>query len=116
MSELTYIQHGDYLYPNLISDEKPVELGKYGRMRRTFLIEHRPVLLNQLVLSGKLFSHLAEINQTADARLELLMTQLKEQNGVTEELKARDQMKWVAMMNSLKAQAEEIILTELVYS
>lgn len=116
MSELTYIQHGDYLYPNLISDEKPVELGKYGRMRRTFLIEHRPVLLNQLVLSGKLFPHLAEINQTAEARLELLMTQLKEQNGVTEELKARDQMKWVAMMNSLKAQAEEIILTELVYS
>ena len=116
MSELTYIQHGDYLYPNLISDEKPVELGKYGRMRRTFLIEHRPVLLNQLVLSGKLFPHLAEINQTAEARLELLITQLKEQNGVTEELKARDQMKWVAMMNSLKAQAEEIILTELVYS
>ena len=116
MSELTYIQHGDYLYPNLISDEKPVELGKYGRMRRTFLIEHRPVLLNQLVLSGKLFPHLAEINQTAEARLELLMTQLKEQNGVTEELKARDQMKWVAMMNSLKAHAEEIILTELVYS
>ena len=116
MSELTYIQHGDYLYPNLISDEKPVELGKYGRMRRTFLIEHRPVLLNQLVLSGKLFPHLAEINQTAEARLELLMTQLKEQNGVTEEMKARDQMQWVAMMNSLKAQAEEIILTELVYS
>ena len=116
MSELTYIQHGDYLYPNLISDEKPVELGKYGRMRRMFLIEHRPVLLNQLVLSGKLFPHLAEINQTAEARLELLMTQLKEQNGVTEELKARDQMKWVAMMNSLKAQAEEIILSELVYN
>ena len=116
MSELTYIQHGDYLYPNLISEEKPVELGKYGRMRRMFLIEHRPVLLNQLVLSGKLFPHLAEINQTAEARLELLMTQLKEQNGVTEELKARDQMQWVAMMNSLKAQAEEIILTELVYS
>ena len=116
MSELTYIQHGDYLYPNLISDEKPVELGKYGRMRRTFLIEHRPVLLNQLVLSGKLFPHLAEINQTAEARLELLMTQLKEQNGVTEELKARDQMQWVALMNSLRAQAEETILTELVYS
>ena len=116
MSELTYIQHGEYLYPNLSSDEKPVELGKYGRMRRTFLIEHRPVLLNQLVLSGKLFPHLAEINQTAEARLELLMTQLKEQNGVTEELKARNQMQWVAMMNSLKAQAEEIILTELVYS
>ena len=116
MSELTYIQHGDYLYPNLISEEKPVELGKYGRMRRMFLIEHRPVLLNQLVLSGKLFPHLAEINQTAEARLELLMTQLKEQNGVTEELKARDQMQWVALMNSLKAQAEETILTELVYS
>ena len=116
MSELTYIQHGDYLDPNLIADEKPVELGKYGRMRRTFLIEHRPVLLNQLVLSGKLFPHLAEINQTAEARLELLMTQLKEQNGVTEERKARDQMRWVALMNSLKAQAEETILTELVYS
>ena len=116
MSELTYIQHGDYLYPNLIGDEKPVELGKYGRMRRTYLIEHRPVLLNQLVLSGKLFPHLAEINQTAEARLELLMTQLKEQNGVTEELKAHNQMQWVAMMNNLKAQAEEMILTELVYS
>ena len=116
MSELTYIQHGDYLYPNLISEEKPVELGKYGRMRRAYLIENRPLLLSRLVLSGKLFQHLEEINQTAEARLELLMNQLKEQNGVTEELKARDQMKWVAMMNSLKAQAEEIILTELVYS
>ena len=116
MSELTYIQHGDYLYPNLISDEKPVELGKYGRMRRTFLIEHRPVLLNQLVLSGKLFPHLAEINQTAEARLELLMTQLKEQNGVTEELKAKDQMLWVQLMNNLRQAAEETVLAEVVYS
>ncbi|MBR2894740.1 MAG: TnpV protein, partial [Oscillospiraceae bacterium] len=70
----------------------------------------------RLVLSGKLFQHLAEINQTAEARLELLMNQLKEQNGVTEELKAHNQMQWVAMMNNLKAQAEEMILTELVYS
>ena len=116
MSELTYIHHGDYLYPNLIGDEKPVELGKYGRMRRTYLIEHRPVLLNRLVLSGTLFQHLAEINQTAEARLELLMNQLKEQNGVTEELKVHNQMQWVAMMNTLKAHAEEMILTELVYS
>ena len=116
MSELTYIQHGDYLYPNLISEEKPVELGKYGRMRRTYLIENRPMLLSRLMLSGKVFPHLEEINQTAEARLELLMNQLKEQNGVTEELKARDQMQWVALMNSLKAQAEETILTELVYS
>ena len=76
----------------------------------------RPLLLSRLVLSGKLFQHLEEINQTAEARLELLMNQLKEQNGVTEELKAHNQMQWVAMMNNLKAQAEEMILTELVYS
>ena len=71
MSELTYIQHGDYLYPNLVSDEKPVELGKYGRMRRKFLIEHRPVLLNQLVLSGKLFPHLAEIRSLLNSSISL---------------------------------------------
>ena len=116
MSELTYIQHGDYLYPNLISDEKPVELGKYGRMRKNYLKEHRPVLWNSLLLSEKLYPHLREIEEAANNRLELMMPELMKSAGVTEELKASDPMKWTGLMNNLKAQAEEILLAELIYS
>ena len=91
-------------------------LGKYGRLRRSYLQEHRPGLYSRLVLSEKLFPHLREIDETANRRLEQMMPELMKSAGVTEELKARDQMKWVGLMNSLKAQAEEIILSELVYN
>ena len=85
-------------------------------MRKTYLKEHRPILYNNLLLSGKLTEHLEEIDQTAHRRLEQLMQELMKTAGVTEELKARDPMRWVGLANNCKAQAEELILTELIYS
>ena len=116
MTELTYIQHGDYLLPNLSAGEPTPPLGMYGRMRRNFLKEHRQVLLNQLVVTGKLFQHLTEIDRMAQERFDQMMPILMKQNNVTESLKASDPMKWVGMMNNLRHQIEETILDELVYS
>ena len=117
MSELTYTQNGDYLIPDLSLSEQPqTPLGKYGRMRKNYLKEHRPVLWSSLLLSEKLYPHLREIEETANNRLELMMPELMKSAGVTEELKASDPMKWAGLMNTLKAQAEEVILTELVFS
>ncbi|WP_439733208.1 TnpV protein, partial [Faecalibaculum rodentium] len=114
---LTYIQNGDYLIPNLQLTEQPeTPLGKYGRMRKTYLKEHRPILYNRLLMSEKLYPHLLEIDRTANSRLEQLMPKLAQAAGVTEELKARDMMQWVGLMNSCKAQAEEILLAELINS
>lgn len=117
MSELNYKENGDYLIPDLTLDGtegKP--LGKYGRMRREYLKEHRPVLWNTLLLSGDLYPHLREIDETASSRLERVLPELKKSAGVTEALKASDPMKWVGLMNNCKAQAEEMILAELVFS
>ena len=117
MSELTYSQNGDYLIPDLSLSEQPqTPLGKYGRMRKNYLKEHRPVLWNSLLLSEKLYPHLREIDETANRRMEQLMTELTKQNGVTEALKATDPMKWTGLMNNLKAQAEETILNELIFN
>ena len=117
MSELTYSKNGDYFIPNLsLSQQETKPLGKYGRMRKKYLQEHRPVLWNSLILSEKLYPHLREIDEAANSRLEQMMPELMKSAGVTEELKASDPMKWVGLMNTLKAQAEEIILKELVYS
>ncbi len=117
MSELIYRRNGDYLLPEMgLTEAEKKPLGKYGMMRRQYLEQHRPGLYTRLLLSGKLMEHLQEIETTAQNRLESLMTQLKAQNNVTEELKAKDQMKWVGMMNSLKNQAEEMILTDLIYA
>ena len=114
---LTYTQAGDYLFPNLGLPEQPErDLGKYGRMRLRYLKEHRPGLFSRLSLNGTLYNHLLEIEDTANSRLESMMPQLAKAAGVTEQLKARDQMAWVGLMNSCKAQAEEIILLELIYS
>lgn len=114
---LTYRQNGDYLIPNLELSEQPVKpLGKYGRMRKTYLKDHRPILYNRLLMSEKLYPHLLEIDRTANSRLEQLMPELAQAAGVTEELKARDMMQWVGLMNSCKAQAEEILLAELINS
>ena len=115
--EMTYTRNGDYLIPDLsltAAEQKP--LGKYGRLRKTYLKEHRPILWNKMILSETLYPHLREIDETANRRLEQMMPELMRLNGVTEELKARDQMKWVGLMNNLKAQAEETILNELVYN
>ena len=113
---LQYTQNGDYLVPNIELNQPEKPLGKYGRMRRTFLKENRPVLYNHLFLSGKLYPHLAEIDQTAKQRLEQMMPQLAKNAGATEDLKARDLMRWTGLMNTCKAQAEEAIRNELIYS
>ena len=118
MTELTYTKNGDYKIPDLKLSEEPESkpLGKYGMLRKTYLQEHRPILWNQMILSEKLYPHLREIDETANRRLEQMMPELMQAAGVTESLKASDLMKWVGLMNSLKAQAEEIILNELVYN
>ena len=117
MNELTYTRSGDYWIPNLsLSQQETQPLGKYGRMRKKYLQEHRPVLWNSLILSEKLYPHLREIDETANRWLEQMMPGLMQSAGVTEALKASDPMKWVGLMNSLKAQAEEVILTELIYA
>ena len=108
---MTYIQNGDYLIPDLKLSQQPEKpLGKYGRMRKTYLKEHRPILYNQMLLSEKLYPHLLEIDETAQSRLEQMMPQLAKEAGATEELKASDPMKWVGLMNTCKAQAEEILM------
>ena len=112
----TYMQVGDYYIPDL-KDEEPghYPIGKYGRMRKRYLQEHRPILFSNLILSGKLYQHLAEIDRTCENRLELIIRQIKVQEGVTEKLKADDQMEWIRRMNSIQKRAEEIVLSELVY-
>ena len=114
---MNYIQNGDYLIPDLKLSEQPEKpLGKYGRMRKAYLKEHRPILYNQLLLSEKLYPHLLEIDETAQSRLEQLMPQLAKDAGATEQLKASDPMRWVGLMNTCKAQAEEILMAELINS
>lgn len=114
---MTYIQNGDYLIPDLKLSQQPEKpLGKYGRMRKAYLKEHRPILYNQMLLSEKLYPHLLEIDETAQNRLEQMIPQLAKEAGATEELKASDPMKWVGLMNTCKAQAEEILMAELINS
>ena len=114
--EITYSRCGDYLIPNIVlpeGEQRPI--GKFGRMRKRYLKEHRPVMYSNLLLSGRLFQHLSEIDQTCLNRIELITQQLKVQEGVTEKLKADDQMEWVRRMNSIQNRAEEIVLSELVF-
>ena len=111
---ITYTQNGDYLIPNIVI-RKTKPLGHYGRLRKAYLEMHRPILFNELVLSDKLFEHCAEIDEAARNRIELIVRSLVEQNGVTEQLKAENQMEWVRQMNACKAQAEEIVKFELIY-
>lgn len=114
---MNYIQNGDYLIPDLKLSEQPTKpLGKYGRMRKAYLKEHRPILYNQLLMSEKLYPHLLETDETANSRLEQLMPQLAKDAGATEQLKASDPMRWVGLMNTCKAQAEEILMAELINS
>ena len=111
---ITYTRNGDYLIPNIII-RKTKPIGHYGRLRKAYLETYRPVLFNELVLSDTLYEHCAEINEAARNRMELIVRSLAEQNGVTEQLKAKNQMKWVRQMNACKAQAEEIVKAELIY-
>ena len=114
--ELTYTQNGDYLIPNLTAEEPMEMLGKYGRMRQRYLEQHKPVLFQTMLLNGELTAHLREIDKAANEQLDSLMRALAKEAGATEQMKATNQLAWVGLMNSLKAQAEELILTELVYS
>lgn len=117
MNGITYTRQGDYNLPNLLPPQEPeAPSGKYALLRKKFLKEHRRITYTNLLTSGQLSSHLAEIEQTAQRQMEQMVTQMAKENGVTEELKERDPMKWVGLMNMLKAQAEETILTELVFS
>ena len=110
----TYTQVGDFLLPDLVVEEcEPI--GKYGRMRKRYLKEHRPILFNTMLLSGKLFQHLGEIDCACKERIELLTRQMAQQECATEVLKAADQMEWIRRMNSIYNRAEEIVLNELVY-
>ena len=116
MTELTYQSSGDYLIPNLtLTEQEQTPLGKYGRMRKKYLQEYRPVLWNQMILSETLYPHLREIDAAANSRLEQIIPALAKAAGATEELKASDPLAWTGLMNTCKAQAEETILTELVY-
>ena len=116
MSELTYSRCGDYYIHDLkLSEQSEAPIDKYGRMRQRYLKEHRSGLYSSLILSEKLYPHLLEIDRAAHERMDAMLPRMMEAVGVTEELKARDPMRWVGLMNTLKAQVEEIILTELIY-
>ena len=111
----SYTMVGGYRLPNLIAGEPgQLFIGKYGRMRKRYLKAHRPVLYTNLLTTGKLDQHLAEIDRNCEEQLELIIQQMAEQEGVTEELKVADQMEWVHRMNSIRDRAEEIVLRELI--
>ena len=117
---LWYELIGDYYIPVLtLSSEEQRPIGKWGRMHRDYLKEHRPIRFNDLILSGQLWTYLADLNEQAQERLSLIVDQMKEAEDVTEdvteELKAANQMAWVAAMNSIRNRAEEIILQEMIY-
>ena len=117
MTQITYTKQGDYLLPNLLPPQEPqIPLGKYGLMRRRFLQQHQKVTYTNLLTTGQLHAHLMEIEQTARTRLEQIVNQMAKAAGVTEELKATDQVKWVGLMNNFRSAAEEQILQELIYA
>ena len=113
--DLAYTRNGDNLFPALYLEDANLPIGKYGLLRKSYLKEHKRGWYSSLLLTGKLDEHLAEIDHTCAERVELIMNQLAQREGVTETLKAADQMEWVRRMNSIRARAEEIVLSELVY-
>ena len=113
---LWYELVGDYYIPVLtLSSEEQRSIGKWGRMHRDYLEQNHPIRFDDLVLSGQLWTYLADLNEQAQERLSLIIEQMKKAEGVTEELKASDQMAWIGAMNSIRNRAEEIILRELIY-
>lgn len=116
--ELTYTKIGDYYYPDLYlpqtDDDRP--LGKYGILRKTYLKQHQPMMYDRLLLVGKLDAHLQEIDALATDQVDRIIADLAAKEGVNEQLKATDQLRWVGLMNSFKAAAEEQILREIVYT
>ncbi len=117
MTKMQYTMQGDYQIPNLtIPLQASQSLNKYGRMQAKYLEEHRPILYQTMLLNGTLTSHLQEISETASRRLERMMQEMAKAADVTETHKVNAPMRWMQKMNSLKAQAEEILLAELIYN
>ena len=112
---MSYTLHGDYYLPDLVLNEEEPTYGKYGMLRKQFLKEHRSARYQYLLLTGKLNEHLNQTDQEAREQVEMLMKQMAERQGLTEKLKVQDQMKWVRLMNNIKASAEEIILSDIIY-
>ena len=114
---IEYVRQSDYYIPNLaLPKETEYQIGKYGRLRRTFLKEHHNWLYSTMLMQGTLLKHLAEIDETCNSTLKFMMSKMAKQEGVTEQLKATDQMAWVQKMNSIKHRVEEFIFSEYVYA
>ena len=116
MQDLTYIRCGDYYIPDLHLPEENRPIGRWGRMHRDYIKEHNPIRFNDLCLSGELWTYLADLNEQAQSRLELIIEQMKAAEGVTEDMKAANQIAWVGAMNSIRNRAEEIVKNELIYN
>ena len=112
---LSYTLHGDYYLPDLAVNEEEPTYGKYGMLRKQFLKEHRPAPYQYLLMMGELTGHLNKVDRDAREQVETLVKQMTEEQGITEQLKMQDLMKWVGIMNNIKACAEEIVLKEIVY-
>lgn len=115
MQELAYTYCGDYYIPDICLDVENRPIGRWGRMRRDYIKEYRPILYSQLCLSGELWAYLADLNALAQSRLEIIIGQVKAAEGVTENTKEQDQMEWVGAMNNIHSRAEEIVKSELIY-
>jgi len=111
----TYRQVGDYFIPDIELPERNYEIGKYGRMRHRYLKEHRKIQYTTMIINGTLYDHLEEIDRICNERIAAMVTAMKKQQGITEELKAEDQLAWVGAMNNIRNAAEEVILRELIY-
>ena len=113
--EMQYIRVGDYFIPDLELPQESGPIGRWGRMHRDYLREYKPIQYNCLLLSGKLWTYLADLNEQAQDRLDRIIEQMKTAEGITEDLKANDPMAWVGAMNNIRNRAEEIILQKLIY-
>ena len=113
---IDYILVGDYYIPDLKLPEENRPIGRYGRLHRDYLKEEHPARYSSLILTGKLWTYLADLNEQAEERLDLIIEQMKAAEGVTEELKARNQLEWVGRMNNIRNRAEEIVRSELIYT
>ena len=115
MEQITYIKTGDYYIPDLKLPEEHRPIGRWGRMHRDYLKEHRPVVFNQLVLSGNLWTYLADINEQAQQRIETLISQMQTAEGIAEELNATNPMTWTQRMNNIQTRAEDIVRKEIIF-
>ena len=113
--KLEYIRNGDYYIPNLTIQEEERSIGKWGRMHREFMREHRPIQFSQLVLSDTLYTYLADLNEQAQQRMETLVSQMQTVEEINEELKATNPMTWAQRMNNIHSRAEEIVREELIF-